>query len=97
MLISAKKIIGLPVYTVSGARLGKVADINVDAEAHAAANYAVSAGLIGKQVFLVRPAQVRGITAEKMTVDDAFIKELPSKREKKMPAPVLENVAAAKE
>lgn len=73
MLLNAKKILGLPVYTEVGVKIGRVFDITLDADAHAVREYCVRAGLVGREK-IIKPVQIKSITAEKMTVEDAVIK-----------------------
>lgn len=75
-LSGAKHIIGLPVETQHGQKLGKVSDIQLDVDAHTVKYYAVSPSSLVRKVVqqkedvLVAPTQVLSITEEKMVVTD---------------------------
>ncbi len=85
MQINIKKLLLLPVFTESGTRLGKIGDVVFDIDHHTVWHYVVnSGGLMNKDMYLVRPIQVRSITLEKMIVEDNVTKE-PAK-EKALPA-----------
>jgi uncharacterized protein YrrD len=60
----------LPVQTKSGQVLGKVAGIIFDPETHGILQYEVKQGTF-RSVLLISTSQVIGISAERMTVDDA--------------------------
>ena len=76
MLVSLKKLIGLVVFTQSGESLGKVSDINLEAENHVVREYVVRASIFNSRVFLIKPIQVLEILEEKMVVEDAIIKDV---------------------
>jgi sporulation protein YlmC with PRC-barrel domain len=100
MIISVKKLLNLPVFTQSGERLGEVGDVNLDAELHVVREYLVKKNFFNKPSHLIKPSQVREITAEKMIVDDGLIKdEKKESKEKKVisPAPAFGNVMASEE
>lgn len=80
MRISIKQLLGLPVATQSGAQLGAVRDVELDAESHAVRQYVVGEHFFTKQKKLISPAQVISITAEKMIVQDACGKETVTKK-----------------
>jgi len=81
MLLSVKRLIGLPVYTQSRQKLGRVIDINLDIDSHDVFQYVVGRGIVDKDLYLVRPIQVISITAEEMVVDDAVGKNLVASTE----------------
>ena len=74
MFINLKTILHLPVFTESGAPLGKVRDAELDVDSHHVRHYRVSQGLINKDDYIITPAQIKTITAQKMIVDDAVSK-----------------------
>lgn len=86
MHINLQTLIHLPVYTQSGVHLGRVHDMQIDIESHAIKQYIVESGLIAKHHYLIGPAQVIAITAEKIVVDDAANTEVDVKEK-----PVTEN------
>ncbi|MEY4722632.1 MAG: PRC-barrel domain [Candidatus Parcubacteria bacterium] len=78
-LITVKKLRGLPVYTKSGDKLGKIADVLVDVENHEVRAYVVSksnllAALLPGDLQVARD-QVISVTEERMTVHDAAVSE----------------------
>ena len=75
MLIMIKKLVNLPTFTESGAKLGSVRDIELDTESHLLHTYHVGHKLPGMEKYLIAPAQVISITAEKMTVKDGVMPE----------------------
>lgn len=76
MLVSLKKLIGLAVFTQSGESLGKIFDINLEAENHVVREYVVHASIFNSRVFLIKPIQVMEIMDKKMVVEDAIIKDI---------------------
>jgi len=76
MLVSLKKLIGLPVFTQSGSRLGKVSAVNIDTDSHTVREYLTHASIFNSRVFLIKPAQVADILEDKMVVEDAVLKNL---------------------
>ncbi len=76
MLIEAQKLIGLPVYTKSGAHLGKVDDLEIDIDEQTVINYRVETREILKlkNLFagklLIHRDQIISITSKKVIVDD---------------------------
>ncbi|MBI2098857.1 PRC-barrel domain-containing protein [Candidatus Uhrbacteria bacterium] len=73
MLIPFRDLKKLPVYTRSGIFLGKIVGFELEAEAHLVRVYFVRK-ILGPELAISRE-QVVSITAEKMTVEDTFIKE----------------------
>lgn len=74
-----KEIRGLPVFTRSGERVGKIAAIVIDADRHEVEQYAVSksrlfAALLPDDL-LVHRSQVVELTPEKLIIDDAVVAE----------------------
>ncbi len=78
MHINLHTLLHLPVYTQSGARLGKVRDVKLNIESHSVQQYVVRAGLLNKNEYLIGPAQVISISEEKMIVDDTITKDMTS-------------------
>jgi sporulation protein YlmC with PRC-barrel domain len=75
MILNAKKIIGLPVETSGGTKIGKVADINLDIESHIVNSYAVRCGFISNENLIIGRNQVLSIDGQKMIVEDGAIRE----------------------
>jgi sporulation protein YlmC with PRC-barrel domain len=76
MQVTFSKLIGLPVFTVSGKKLGKVSGGIVDTESHAVRSYEVRPSMFKVETLVINISQVRSITEEKMEVDDAILHEL---------------------
>ncbi|MBI4262521.1 PRC-barrel domain-containing protein [Candidatus Uhrbacteria bacterium] len=74
MYITAHQLLGLPVETQAGEKLGKVVDIEIDVESHLVQKYHVKSGSVITGLFhnvlLVDRTEVIVITKEKMTVED---------------------------
>lgn len=71
MFITFKALVHLPVYTESGAYLGRVRDVECDVEMHQVRHYIVARGFLNKDRLSIAVAQVKAITEEKMIVEDA--------------------------
>ncbi|PIT87100.1 MAG: hypothetical protein COU31_04990 [Candidatus Magasanikbacteria bacterium CG10_big_fil_rev_8_21_14_0_10_40_10] len=84
MLLKAKKIIDLPVYTNSGVKLGKVADIDIEIDSQAVNSYEVRHGLIGGQSLIIKPVQVISLSVKKMIVDDNLAPDFTSARKQQV-------------
>lgn len=100
MIVSVKKLLGLPVFTESGERLGEICDFNLEVESHGVREYLVKKNFFNKPSHLIKPSQVREITDEKMIVDDGLIKdreENVKKQKSVAPAPAFGNMAANEE
>ncbi|MDD4476989.1 MAG: PRC-barrel domain-containing protein [Patescibacteria group bacterium] len=88
MFINVKKLMDLPVYTESGDKLGKIFDIKLDVNTHAVSEYSVRESFLNKQIYLIKTPQVKEITADKVVVEDAIIKEKEKSEPVKDTAPV---------
>lgn len=82
MLLNAKKIIGLPVETNNGTKIGKVADFNLDIESHIVNSYAVRSqrlplggGFIHGENLIISRSQVLSVSDKKMVVEDSAVRE----------------------
>lgn len=75
--INSSDLIGLPVVTESGKRLGSVRTFAMDVESHTIVSYTVKpsrlVSLIGRDDLVIRPAQVVAITKDQMTVRDNVV------------------------
>lgn len=74
MLIGADKLMRLPVYTESGIRLGRVSDLEIDADTHNVLRYVVRPNFLIPKTFLVATSQVKDITDKKVIVYDSTLK-----------------------
>lgn len=90
MLVSLKKLIGLPVFTQSGNRLGKVSDVNIETDTHTVREYLIRASIFNSRVFLIKPIQVLEITDRKMLVEDAVLGD-NQVEQKTVPMQILES------
>jgi len=74
MLIKAKKLLNLPVYTKSGQLLGEVDDIEIDIDDQMIVNYRVGSRNIVKKLLVkelvIHRSQIISITTDKIIVDD---------------------------
>jgi sporulation protein YlmC with PRC-barrel domain len=76
MPISAKQLIGLPVVTKSGIKLGRIVNCLVDTDSQSILQYTVKEGLVaGRKILLINRSQVFSIDFDKMVVDDAVGEE----------------------
>ena len=88
VMLDAKTLLKLPVYTKSGTHLGKVAGFEFEQESQMIVRWrvrpkGVAAQLVGGELAIGRE-QVISITDEKMTVDDGVQKEMELARAKDM-------------
>lgn len=74
MLIRWNQLKKIPVYTQSGFYLGKVSGLEIDLESHIIRAYFVRKNII-ESVLSISREQVISITAEKLTVEDAFVRD----------------------
>lgn len=79
MLINGKKLIGLPVYTKSGQRLGVVGDLEIDVDQQLIVNYQVSSKNVIKNLLnnklVINRDQVIAINKDRIIVDDGILEE----------------------
>lgn len=75
MLSQFSKLKNLLVFTRGGIKLGQVADIEIDLDSQSILRYVVKRGIVSRETLLVHRGQVISITNEKMTVEDAVVKE----------------------
>ena len=81
MRIDSRKLTGLTVATESGEILGKVLSFDVDVDSHAIVGYHVGPGGWSRtERFLIAPAQVVSVTAERMTVSDSTVRAAEGER-----------------
>lgn len=82
MLLVFSKLKNLSVFTRSGIKLGQVADVEIDLDSQSIIRYVIKRGIVNRDVLLVHRSQVISITDEKMTVEDAVVKECKSMKMK---------------
>lgn len=73
--LNTKQLRDLPVYTKSGAPLGKVVEVRIDMNRHQVQHYVVRRtdllqSLLDNSELLIAPSQVVSVTKKKMVVDD---------------------------
>lgn len=86
MIINVKKLIRLPVFTASGQKLGRVSDLEMDTETHQVKKYLVSGDFLSAIKYLISPAQVKNILADRIIVDDGCLKEAAKAKLRRAPA-----------
>lgn len=84
MKMPVKKILQLPVFTKSGAYLGKLIDLEIDIDSQVVLAYIVSRGFFRKKLFLIRPEQVDEITVQRVIVADATVSQFERSSENKI-------------
>ena len=90
MLINFSHLKNLPVFTQSGLFLGRIVDLEIDADSQSIINYLVQRGrLVGRwqKPLLIHRQQVISISKEKMIVEDAIAKQLETVKAEKEIAP----------
>lgn len=79
MFINSKAIRNLPVITKNGHPLGKIKEIEVDAETQNISRYFITSNQMVKrlanQELIIAASQVLSIDNEKMMVEDNLVKE----------------------
>lgn len=75
MLLDWRKLRGLPVYTVSGGKLGKVSSIIFDADLNTIFQYEVRVHRIGGRTFLINPSQIVEWKNDRIIVEDSLLSE----------------------
>ncbi len=91
MFINHQKLIHLPVFTESGTKLGHVYDLEIDLDTHQIRKYMVGPRFIGKETYLITPAQIKSITAEKMVVEDTITKAPEEAKKTRIP-PIIDTM-----
>ena len=81
------QLAGVPVYTRSGDRIGKLAGFVIESDTHEVVQYAVRKSgtleLILPKEFLVGRGQVVSVSDEKMVVEDAAVADKAESAEEK--------------
>ncbi len=89
MYITAQKLLGLPVETQAGEKLGKVVDIEIDVESHLVRKYHVKSGSVITGIFhnvlLVDRTEVVSVSKEKMIVEDRVAVRAQAKDRERSP------------
>lgn len=76
MNINFSRLKKLPVLTRSGEMLGRVYNCSLSVDTHTVTEYCVRSSRFSQREYIIKPSQVVEITAVKMTVDDAVLKDL---------------------
>ncbi|MBF8280898.1 MAG: PRC protein [Candidatus Magasanikbacteria bacterium] len=71
MYLTSETLIGLPVYTRSNQRLGRIVSFDVDADLQRISEYQVRRSLFSKRAIIVPASKVISISASRMIVEDA--------------------------
>ena len=75
MHLNLHTLLHLPVITESGARLGKVSDVTVDAETHTIVGYSVRPHWLTPPRYFIKPNQIKSINRERMVVANSLLTE----------------------
>lgn len=75
MLTDWRKLNGLPVYTVSGSKLGRISSVVFDVDSNVIFQYEVRMRLIGGHTFLINPSQIVEWNSDKIIVEDSLSKD----------------------
>lgn len=98
MLLRHKQLIGRPVETKSGDKLGLVDGFNLETDSHLIYQYLVKPSGLSKifsQELIINYQQVVSLSAEKMIVDDLVYKQLASVKNAAAKNPVPAEVMAS--
>ena len=74
MVIGLHQLLRLPVYTESEIKLGRIFDLELDAEAQAVLRYFVRPNFLSAKSFLIAGAQVKEIKNDRVVVYDSVLK-----------------------
>ena len=95
-MINSRKLLGLLVATESGTKLGAVISFDLDSESHGVSRYCVGPHRWSrKENLLIAPAQVLGITAERLIVSDSVVAEKETGRERLAASPAAGRTSPA--
>ncbi len=75
MFVNIKSMLGLPVVTESGTKLGSLKDVEIDIDFHQVKKYHVSKSMFHKHDYEISPIEVVKINTEEIVVKDAVFKE----------------------
>lgn len=89
MFIYQQKLIHLPVFTESGAKLGHIIDMEIDIEDHHVRKYIVGK-FLGKETYLITPVQIKSISEDKIIVEDTILKEKDIAPKKRVVPPAMD-------
>ncbi len=101
MKINQRQLIGLPVVTESGQKLGRLKSINIDSDTQSILEYEVKAsslikGLIEGDLIIPR-GQIVDISLKQITVQDKFSFHQPLKKLNKIISDKKESIVINKE
>lgn len=74
MFINLRQLSRLPVYTESGTKLGRVFDLELDAETQIVKRYLVRPNFFSAKNFLIQNSQVKEIKSDCLVVYDSSVK-----------------------
>jgi sporulation protein YlmC with PRC-barrel domain len=75
MFVNIKAILGLPVITESGTKIGSLKDIEIDIDLHHVRVYQVSKSMFHKADYEIGPSEVVQISTDEIIVKDGVLKE----------------------
>ncbi len=75
MVINIQKFLRLPVYTESGAKLGKIFDFELDIDSQTAVRYFVRPNLFSLKYFLIQNSQIKEIKVDSIVVYDSVVSD----------------------
>lgn len=78
MLSDWRKIRGLPVYTVSDEKLGKIISVIFDIDSNLVFQYEVRSRLFSGRTFLINPNQIIEWKEDRIIVEDSLLKQTDS-------------------
>jgi len=78
MLLDWRKTRDLPVYTISGEKLGKITSVIFDVDLNSIFQYEVRTRLIGGRTFLINPNQIIEWKDDRIIVEDSLLKQTNS-------------------
>lgn len=79
MIINLQKLLRLPVYTESGAKLGKIFDFEMDVDSQTVIRYFVRPILFSVKSFLIQNSQIKEIKDDKVVVYDSVVSDYLAK------------------
>lgn len=74
MIVNLNKLLHLPVHTESGILLGRIYELEIDADSHTVMRYLVRPSVFSPKYFLIKNSQIKDITADKVIVYDNVLK-----------------------
>jgi len=76
MQVNWREVKNMPVFTVSGDRLGKISSAIFDIDSNNIAQYEVRSSFFGSRTFLISPAQIVEWGKDRIVVEDSLSNDL---------------------